>query len=392
MQGYEIRVLLCAVVAFVVCFAVTPIVKRLAYAIGAIDVPADNRRMHKVPTARLGGLAIYIAFIAAVLIFSPTIDTKIKGMLIGSVIIVVIGVVDDVQRIPWWIKLIAQIGAATIVVLHGVRIEAFTNPISYTQSGWLDVSVISIPITIIWIVAITNAVNFIDGLDGLAVGVSAISSVTLLVIAWSLQLPSTAIIIAALAGGCFGFLPYNTNPAKLFMGDTGATFIGFILAAVSVQGLFKHYVIISFLVPFLVLGLPIFDIVVSVFRRLISGKNPAHADRSHIHHRLIDMGLTQKQVVAVLYTVSGILGLTAVLLSTDGTIRLIVMIFGFIVAVALSYKVLYPKKPVVKVPFEPEPDVKLYDPETGIKADNVTENKSDNVTENINDTGDKKND
>ena len=167
-----------------------------------------------------------------------------------------------------------------------------------------------------WIVGITNAVNLIDGLDGLACGVSTISSMTMLVIALTVAEPDVALLMAALAGGCIGFLPYNLNPAKIFMGDTGSTFLGFILATVSIEGLFKSYAIISFAVPFLMLGLPIFDTCFAILRRVSHGQSPMSPDRGHIHHRLIDMGFNQKQAVAVLYVISAILGLSAVVLTT----------------------------------------------------------------------------
>ena len=173
--------------------------------------------------------------------------------------------------------------------------------------------------TVLWIVAITNAVNLIDGLDGLANGVSAISATTMLVIALLVgEAVQVAMVMAALVGACVGFMPYNMNPAKMFMGDTGATFLGYILATMSIQGLFKFYAIISFAVPFLILGLPIFDTAFAFIRRIAHGQSPMHADRSHIHHRLIDMGLNQKQAVATLYVISAILGLSAVVLTTSG--------------------------------------------------------------------------
>ena len=190
----------------------------------------------------------------------------------------------------------------------------------------------------LWIVGITNAVNLIDGLDGLACGVSTISSMTLLVIALIVAEPDVAILMAALAGGCIGFLPYNLNPAKIFMGDTGATFLGFILATVSIQGLFKFYAIISFAVPFLMLGLPIFDTCFAIFRRVAHGQSPMAPDRGHIHHRLIDMGFSQKQAVAVLYIISAILGLSAVVLTTIGVVRAMLFLFALCTAGAVAGK------------------------------------------------------
>ena len=180
------------------------------------------------------------------------------------------------------------------------------------------------PLTVLWIVAITNAVNLIDGLDGLAVGVATISSLTMLVIAMLVSENVVALMMAALAGGCIGFMPYNLNPAKIFMGDTGSTFLGFVLATVSIQGLFKFYTIISFAVPFLMLGLPLFDTCFAILRRLAKGQSPMAPDRSHVHHRLIDMGFNQKQAVAILYVISAILGLSAVVLTTSGALKAMV--------------------------------------------------------------------
>ncbi len=199
--------------------------------------------------------------------------------------------------------------------------------------GWL-----SVPVTIIWIVAITNAVNFIDGLDGLAVGVSAIQRASLLVIALMVAERNIAIIMAALLGACLGFIPYNFNPAKIFMGDTGSTFLGFILATLSIQGLFKLYAIISFAVPFLIFGVPIFDICFAIIRRLAKGQNPMKADRGHVHHRLIDMGFTQKQSVAITYMMTAILGLAAVVLTTSGELKALILIGSVFMVGAIGFE------------------------------------------------------
>jgi UDP-GlcNAc:undecaprenyl-phosphate GlcNAc-1-phosphate transferase len=196
-----------------------------------------------------------------------------------------------------------------------------------------------VPVSVIWIVAITNAVNLIDGLDGLAVGVATISSLTMLVIAMLVSENIVALVMAALAGGCIGFLPYNSNPAKIFMGDTGSTFLGFVLATMSIQGLFKFYTIISFAVPFLMLGLPLFDTCFAILRRLSKGQNPMSPDRSHVHHRLIDMGFSQKQAVAILYVISAILGLCAVVLTTSGALKAIVLLCALCLAGLIAGKI-----------------------------------------------------
>ena len=313
----------------------TPVVRSLAFRMGAVDVPKDARRMHDHPIPRMGGLAIFFGFILSVLIFLP-LTPELRGMLLGGVVIVILGIFDDIYTLPALFKLLVQIGAALIAVLHGNCVYALSNPNIFSTEPYWDLGLLSIPITVLWIVGITNAVNLIDGLDGLACGVSTISSMTLLVIALIVSEPDVAILMAALSGSCIGFLPYNLNPAKIFMGDTGSTFLGFILAVVSIQGLFKFYTIISFAVPFLMLGLPIFDTCFAILRRVSHGQSPMAPDRGHIHHRLIDMGFSQKQAVAVLYIISAILGLSAVVLTTIGAVRAILFLVALCVAGAVA--------------------------------------------------------
>ena len=325
-------------VAALVALLTTPVIRSLAFRVGAVDVPKDSRRMHDHPIPRMGGLAIFFGFMLSVLIFLP-LTPQLKGMLMGGVVIVILGIFDDIFALPALPKLLVQIGAALIAALSGNVIQALSNPNIFSSNpfwvlGWLE-----IPITVLWIVGITNAVNLIDGLDGLACGVSTISSMTLLVIALVVAEPDVAVLTAALAGGCIGFLPYNLNPAKIFMGDTGSTFLGFILAVVSIQGLFKFYTIISFAVPFLMLGLPIFDTCFAILRRLAKGQSPMTPDRGHIHHRLIDMGFSQKQAVAMLYVISAILGLSAVVLTTIGAVRAMLFLLALCVAGFLAAKI-----------------------------------------------------
>ena len=325
-------------VAALVALISTPVVRSLAFRVGAVDVPRDARRMHDHPIPRMGGIAIFLGFILSVLIFLP-LTPELRSMLLGSVVIVILGILDDIYALPALPKFFAQIAAALIVVVEeGNRIRLLSNPNIFSKEPFWELGWLSIPITVLWIVGITNAVNLIDGLDGLACGVSTISSMTLLVIALIVAEPDVAILMAALAGGCIGFLPYNLNPAKIFMGDTGATFLGFILATVSIQGLFKFYAIISFAVPFLMLGLPIFDTCFAIFRRVAHGQSPMAPDRGHIHHRLIDMGFSQKQAVAVLYIISAILGLSAVVLTTIGVVRAMLFLFALCTAGAVAGK------------------------------------------------------
>lgn len=334
--NFIVKVLLSLIVAAALAFAVTPLVKRLAQRVGAMDVPKDERRMHKIPIPRMGGLAIFFAFLIAVLCFAG-IDRELRGILLGATIIVVLGILDDILTLKALPKFAVQIVAAVIAVLHGCRIEHFMG---FRLATWL-----SYPVSVIWIVAITNAVNFIDGLDGLAAGVSAISAGSMLVVALLVPDYNSAILLAAIVGACAGFIPYNFNPAKIFMGDTGSTFLGFMLSSISIYGLFKMYAIISFAVPFLVLGLPIFDICFAVIRRVSKGQSPMHADRGHVHHRLIDMGFSQKQAVAIAYMLSAILGMAAVVLTNDGEMKALIFIGAVIVVGAIGVLVIFHRHP-----------------------------------------------
>lgn len=335
--NFILRVGLALLSAAVLSFAVTPLVKRLAQKVGAMDVPTDGRRMHHHPIPRMGGLAIFIAFLASVLIFAyPEIDREIRGILLGAVIIVILGVLDDIITLHAGLKFIVQILAAVLVVLQGCRIEHFMG---LHLADWL-----SYPVSVVWIVAITNAVNFIDGLDGLAAGVSAISAGAMLVVALLVGDFMSAVMLAAIVGACVGFIPYNFNPAKIFMGDTGSTFLGFMLSTISIYGLFKMYAIISFAVPFLVLGLPIFDICFAVVRRVSHGQSPMHADRGHVHHRLIDMGFSQKQAVAISYMLSAILGMAAVVLTNDGETQALIFLAAVVVVGAIGFWVIFGHK------------------------------------------------
>lgn len=352
------RVLLSLAVAVVISFAATPFVKKLANKLGAVDVPKDDRRMHDHPIPRMGGLAVFLGFLISILFFAG-IDIQIRGMLIGCTIIVFTGIVDDIHPLQWWVKLLLQLVAAVIAVLHGIKIEVFTNPIFFLDHEWLILGWLSVPITVVWIVIVTNSVNLIDGLDGLAVGVSAIDSVAMLIVAFLVSEGNVAIIMAALAGACIGFIPYNMNPAKIFAGDTGALLLGYVLATMSVIGLFKTYALISFLIPFLLLALPLFDTLFAIVRRLLKGQSPMHADRGHVHHRLIDSGFNQKQAVAILYCVSAVFGFAAVVMSTGSTMKLLILALS---VVAIGVLVLYvryfahkkqcgkPKKDEGKVP------------------------------------------
>ncbi len=325
-----LRLLFTAVVAFLITFAATPIVSYLANAIGAMDIPKDNRRMHSKAMPLLGGLAIFYGFLVALLCF-VNISGQIFGLLMGALIIVALGILDDIKPVSPIIRLIGQTLAALIAIYYGIRIEFIANPIPFFDTPYLSFGVFAIPITVIWIVGITNALNLLDGLDGLTAGVASIISVSLLSISLITRNIEIAIITIAVAGAGFGFLPHNFHPAKIFMGSTGATFLGYILACSSIMGLFKSYSIISVSVPLLLLGLPIFDMAFAMIRRILRGQSPMKADKGHLHHRLIDMGLTQRQAVGVLYLISALLSMSAVVLLLGGVLRALVFVGAVII-------------------------------------------------------------
>ncbi len=321
MQSTDLIYLLtAAVLAALVAFTSTPAVSVLAYKIGAIDVPKDNRRMHKKPTPRIGGLAIFAGFVIASLVFCE-LTPELISVYLGGLIIVAVGVIDDVFRINAWVKLAAQIVVALVAVSQGIVLEYVNLFGNYVHFG-----VFSIPITVVWIVGLTNAINLIDGLDGLACGVSAICSISLLLVMLLKGEVASAMITAAVVGACLGFLPFNTNPAKIFMGDTGALFLGYTMAVISVSGVFKLHTVISFVIPISIFAMPLFDTTFAFIRRIAKGKSPFSPDRGHLHHRLIDLGFSQRQSVAILYAICAILGTSAIMFTEENFGRALIII------------------------------------------------------------------
>jgi len=324
-------------VAFLIAFLLTPVVKKLAIKVKAIDIPNEKRRVHDHPIPRMGGLAIVIGFTIATLLYvaltynttSSILDKQLIGLFLGIIVIEIVGVFDDIYQLKAWHKLFFQIVAASIVVICGIRIEGFTNP--FVENGYIDLGIFSVPITMIWIIGITNAINFIDGLDGLAAGIASISSLSLLFISIMLGNIESVILTAALAGATLGFLPFNFNPAKIFMGDSGSTFLGFTLGTVAIMGMIKSYTVIAVIAPLIVLGLPIFDTTFAIIRRLLKGQSPMCADRGHLHHRLVDAGLTQKQTVLILYAVSAALGIIGFMLVQSGILKIVLLIIAIVI-------------------------------------------------------------
>lgn len=300
--------------AMVLAYLVTPLVMKLAWKIGAIDMPGEARRVHKKPMPRLGGLAIYIAFIIVGLITLPLKLPYVQGMFLGATVIVIVGILDDIYNLPAKVKLVGQIVAAVVLLLFGIKVQLVTNPFG----GMILLGKLAIPATLFWVVGITNTLNFIDGLDGLAAGIAAIAAFAMMLVNLSLEQTNGAVVMAILAGAAIGFLPYNFNPAKIFMGDTGAMFLGFVLAAQAIEGAVKSATAIALIVPILALGLPIFDTAYAILRRFVNGKPIMQADKGHVHHRLLAIGLSQKQAVLYMYVISISLGICSVILARIG--------------------------------------------------------------------------
>ncbi len=301
------------IVAFTIALAVayfaTPRVKDFAIKVGALDAP-DDRKVHTKSIPRMGGLAIYAAFVLAVLA-SMYVSREVVGLLVGGTVILIVGIIDDLKPLSARVKLLGQIMAAAVLVMFDIKIEWLTNPFG----EMIYVEYLAIPLTILWVVGLTNTVNLIDGLDGLAAGVSTIASVTILLVALQQNFWTVAVLTAALAGSALGFLQHNFNPAKIFMGDTGSMFLGYMLAAISILGTVKSAATIALIVPIVALGLPILDTAFAIIRRYMSGRPIFKPDKGHLHHRLLEMGLTQKQAVLLMYVMSGCLGLSAIALT-----------------------------------------------------------------------------
>lgn len=322
------------VVATLGTYFLTPLVERIALKIGAVDHPVEERKVHKDATPRLGGLAIYISFMLALaamllcqyftrsipyLTFTP----QLKGILTGATIILIVGMIDDVRGLSPWTKLIGQFVAASMLIVFGTQIDFMGNPLG----GLISLGFWSVPLTLLWVVGLTNAINFIDGLDGLASGVSGIAAISLFAFAWQTGQTEIATFSIALAGSTLGFLRHNFYPAQIFMGDSGSMFLGFMVGAITVAGVMKSIVAVALLIPIVIMGVPLLDVVSSVFRRVRKGKPAMQADKSHIHHKLLRKGFSHPQTVGIIYVWCIILSVTAFAIElAPQSLRLVVFV------------------------------------------------------------------
>lgn len=315
------------IIAFIITMLITPLSKKLAIKVGAIDYP-KKLGVHNKPMPLAGGSAIVISFIVTSCTVVPFMEGFISleffGLIIGSIIITMVGFLDDIYQLSPKIRIFFQLLAALIVVFSGTTIEWLSWP--WASSGAVYLGSIGNIFTVLWIIGLTNAVNFLDGLDGLAAGVASIAAISFMVISFIFGSPAIVVLGAILAGACLGFLPHNFNPATIFMGDTGSTFLGFVLAVISIQGATKSYTAITIIVGIIVLGLPIFDTSFAIIRRLASKKSITQGDRGHVHHRLVDKGISHKRAVLVLYAVSGGFGIAGILFALQDFVLAILII------------------------------------------------------------------
>lgn len=347
------------ILAFVVTFVTTPYTMKIANKVGAIDIPKDERRAHKKTIPKFGGPAVILGFLVATIYLLIVMNMensinlfgvqeywkKLLGFLIGIIIISIFCIADDIKTIKPITKLIGQVLGAICITAAGIRIEGITLPfLNFPEINQIT----SIVLTIGWVIVVTNAINLIDGLDGLSSGISIISAISLLVI-FVLNGSSliSIVLITALAGALVGFLPFNFTPAKTFIGDTGSNFLGYSLAVISILGAAKTYTAAVIVLPLIVLGLPIFDTIWAIIRRLIKGKSIKavfKADKGHLHHKLVAKGFSQKQAVLVLYGISAIFGMFAVILCDSGIWKALSFLLIVIVAIAVGYKNFFVEK------------------------------------------------
>lgn len=305
------------ILAFAIVYTLTPLLKKWALKLEFVDKP-NERKIHKKPVPFTGGISMFIAFVAVYPLFAGPWSRESTAVLVGAFLILAIGMIDDWYKargkeLSAFPKLLVQVSAAVVVYQSGIVFHGFHNPFNNTDvvlPVWLQFL-----FTVVWIFGVTTVVNFTDGMDGLAGGISCISASTLFIVALTKGHSASAVMAVILIGATLGFLRFNRYPAKVFMGDAGATFLGFILAVISLDGVFKQATLLSLLIPVLALGIPIFDNVYVVIRRLMERKPIYKADRSQVHFRLLSKGLNQRQVVAFLYLVSLCFALTSIILS-----------------------------------------------------------------------------
>ncbi len=300
--------------AMLVTAAATPLAIRIAPKIGAVDVPRDNRRMHKRPIPRFGGIAIYLGALVGYLRLGQM-NQQTFGLLLGSTLILLLGIYDDIKGLRPRVKLAGQIACAAILYFFTIQIRGMANVLPWGPWYIAFPKAIAFLVTVLWIVGITNTINLIDGLDGLAAGTTCIACLSVAYTAYVTNREVTLVLILALAGATLGFLFWNFYPAKIFMGDAGSMFLGYLLAGVSLIGdkPTKGTTLFATIIPVLILALPIFDTAFAIVRRMANHKPIMQADKGHLHHRIMAMGFGQRRTVMALYCISAIMGVAGIL-------------------------------------------------------------------------------
>ena len=315
------------VLAMITAICLTPPVIWLAKKLNVVDKP-NERKVHQGSMPRMGGVAIYLAFVVGTLALGVY-TRQVAALLVGSSVVMFVGWVDDIRGISPKIKLLGQIVASLILVYGGFNVEFITNP--FSDSGIISLGVLSVPVTILWLTGISNAVNLIDGLDGLSAGVSAIAALTMTVICIVQEQYAVAALAAVLAAAAFGFLRYNFHPARTFMGDCGSLFLGFVLGALAIMGLSKGATTISIFIPLIIMGIPVFDTFFAIIRRVFLRRPVFEADKDHLHHSLLKRGLSHRQTVLTIYAISTVLGVCAVLLAVLTSAQAMILLILVIV-------------------------------------------------------------
>ncbi|MDR1961288.1 MAG: undecaprenyl/decaprenyl-phosphate alpha-N-acetylglucosaminyl 1-phosphate transferase [Gracilibacteraceae bacterium] len=319
--------------AAALALAFTPVSRIIAYRIGAVDQP-DGRRIHAAPMPRLGGVAMYAAFWLVALPAAGG-NSVVLGLFCGSTLLLAAGIYDDARGLGALPKLLCQTAAALVPFAFGLNVQQIALP----GLGILSLGAWGYVFALVWIVGLVNTVNLCDGMDGLAAGICCMAALILSWSARSIDQPDAATLMLILAGVTLGFLYFNFHPARVFMGDSGAMFLGYILGGVSLMGTLKTTTVISLFFPLLVLGVPLIDISFAVLRRALTGKSIAAADRGHLHHRLLDVGCSQRQAVIILYVISFVFCLAAVLIARQFWLPAVLLVgLNLIVIVAIMFR------------------------------------------------------
>ncbi|MCG8400438.1 MAG: undecaprenyl/decaprenyl-phosphate alpha-N-acetylglucosaminyl 1-phosphate transferase [Firmicutes bacterium] len=329
--------ILAPVLALALGWLLTPRVRWLAVKIGAVDYP-DPRKVHDGAMPRLGGLAVYLAFVIAVVAFRD-LTPQVLGLLTGATLVMLVGAVDDIRGLSPRVKLAGQIIAALTIIPFGIEVHYITNPLT---GGLLFLGILSIPLTVFWVVAVTNAVNLIDGLDGLAGGVASIAALTMAAVAWTQwsrfgvsDMPDMIILALILVAAVAGFLRYNFFPARIFLGDSGSMFLGFTLSVMAIMSMTKSATAVSVIIPLVILGVPLLDTFFAIIRRCCMQRPIFQPDRQHLHHQLMAMGLNHRQTVLAIYALSAFLGLNALALNLVTSDQALILVA--ILAVSVIY-------------------------------------------------------